>query len=106
MVLRRIGPLSLARISATIYALMGLILGACFSLVSVLVAAFRPEQAGGPFGVLFGVGAVIWLPLLYGGMGFLGALIMAGLYNWLAGWVGGVTVELQQAAPPAHGATS
>ena len=58
MVITRVVPLSAAKITATLYAIIGLIIGACFSLISVvttvatgpllaLVRRFVPERAGG-----------------------------------------------------------
>ena len=45
--------------------------------------------------MLFGVVAIVAMPLLYGGMGFISGLISAALYNLVAGFVGGLEVELQ-----------
>jgi hypothetical protein len=45
------------------------------------------------FGALFGVGAIILLPICYGILGFIGTLIMAWLFNIAAGIVGGVEVD-------------
>ena len=47
------------------------------------------------FQVFFGVGAIIFLSILYGGMGFIAALIGAYLYNGLAVWMGGIELELE-----------
>ncbi|HYK00874.1 MAG TPA: hypothetical protein VE974_03905 [Thermoanaerobaculia bacterium] len=94
MVIRRVGPLSLAKVSGALYALMGLIFGAIISLISVVGSAFMPKDAG-LSGMLFGVGAIVVLPIFYGVLGFIMSLIMAGLYNLIAGWVGGVEIDLQ-----------
>lgn len=95
MVINRIGPMSCARISGTLYAVMGLILGAVFSLVALAggFSAESSEEAG--FAAVFGVAAIIVLPLLYGGIGFLATFIAAWLYNVLAGVVGGIELDLQ-----------
>jgi hypothetical protein len=45
---------------------------------------------------LFGVGAVIALPIIYGLIGFLSGLLMAGLYNLVTGLIGGLEIELEQ----------
>ena len=95
MVLKRVGPVSLAKILGTLYGLLGLVLGAIFSLVSLLVTSFRPAEGMGPFAAIFGLGAILWLPIFYGGLGFVVALIMGGLYNLAAGVVGGIRVELE-----------
>ena len=95
MILKRIGPLSLAKLLAILYASVGLIFGACISIASLIAAGTHPDQSPGLFVGLFGVGAILWLPILYGAMGFIGSLITAGLYNWLARLVGGVHIDLE-----------
>lgn len=45
--------------------------------------------------MLFGVGAIIFLPIMYGIMGFIGGAIMAFVYNVVAGIAGGVELELE-----------
>ena len=95
MVIRRVNPISLAKVSAMLYALMGLIIGAIFSLISVVGSAFIPRGGGGGYGMLFGVGAIVALPIFYGVLGFVMSLIAAFLYNLIAGWVGGVEIDVQ-----------
>jgi hypothetical protein len=93
MVINRIGAFSLAKLSGMLYALIGLIAGALISLVSMAGAAFGGDDAG-MFGAMFGVGAIILLPIFYGCMGFVFSLIGAWLYNLLAGMVGGVELDV------------
>ena len=93
MVLKRVGAMSVARISGVLYAIIGLFIGGCVSLLAMAGMAGRQDN---PFmGLLFGVGAIIVLPIFYGLLGFIGALITAGLYNILAGAVGGVQLDLE-----------
>jgi hypothetical protein len=42
-----------------------------------------------------GVGAIVFFPILYGVMGFIATLIMAALYNVIAGAVGGVEMDVR-----------
>jgi len=96
MCLRRIGAMSLAKMLGALYALLGLIIGALISLVSIVGSALFRSASGDSsalFGVLFGAGAIIILPIVYGCIGFIGGLIVAGLYNLLAGAVGGIEIE-------------
>lgn len=96
MVIRRVGPLSVAKISGALYALMGLIFGAIISLFSVLGTAFAPDtQNAGAIGMLFGAAAIIVLPIFYGVLGFIMTLIAAALYNWMAAWLGGIEIDVQ-----------
>jgi hypothetical protein len=95
MIVRRVGPLSCAKVMGMLYALMGLIFGACISLFSFIGSAFAPKELPGGFGILFGVGAIIVLPIFYGILGFITSLIGAALYNLVASWVGGVEMDVQ-----------
>ena len=94
MQLKRIGAVSLARLAAGLYAVIGLIIGAIFALAALAGAAVAGDSSP-MIGLLFGVGAVVFLPLMYGVLGALGALLIAGLYNLMAGWLGGVEVTLE-----------
>jgi hypothetical protein len=95
MVIKRIGPMSCARISGTLYAIMGILLGAIFS-VAALAGAFTGDSSQGPFAAaFFGVAAILVLPVLYGGVGFVAMFIAAWLYNFLAELVGGIELDIQ-----------
>jgi hypothetical protein len=95
---KRIGPLSLAKVMGLVYAGLGLIVGAIMSLVAVLGAAVGFAHRGGGvpmLGVLFGAGAVILLPIFYGLLGFVCGAIGAWIYNLAAGAVGGLELDLE-----------
>ena len=94
MVIKRIAPLSVAKVAGSLYAFLGLCFGALFSLAAMAGAAFGGEGSGG-FGALLGVGAIVALPILYGGFGFIFTLIAAAIYNMIAGVVGGIEIETQ-----------
>ena len=99
--LRSIGPLSCAKVAAIIYGVIGLIIGAFVSLLSLLgvfgggFGATGGEPSAPIFGLLFGVGAIILLPLMYACMGAIGGVIMAGAYNLVARVVGGIELEIE-----------
>ena len=96
MVIRRIDPISLAKIFGLLYAGLGLLIGAVVSLVAVFgsgLAAVGEKSPVPLLGLFFGVGAIVLLPLLYGFFGFLGGLIWSGLYNLAARFTGGLVVE-------------
>ena len=95
MIVRRVGPLSFAKIMGLLYALMGLIFGACISLFSLVGSAFAPKDSFGGMSILFGTAAIIALPIFYGLLGFIASLIGAALYNLVASWVGGVELDIQ-----------
>ena len=97
MIIKRIDPMSCAKITGVLYAILGLIGGAFVSLFAMVGATFSPSSSG--MGVLFGVGAIIVFPIFYGVIGFLSSLIGAWLYNVLAGMVGGVRIEVEVTNP-------
>lgn len=94
MVINRIGAFSLAKISGTLYAIIGLIVGGLFSLIAMAGAMATGGEDGSMFGAMFGVGAIVLFPIIYGCMGFIASLIGAWLYNVLAGMVGGVELDV------------
>jgi hypothetical protein len=97
MVVRRIGPASAAKLGGVLYGLMGLLFGLLFAAVSLVAgSAIAGETEGNPLmGALFGVGAIVIMPLMYGAMGLLGGLIGAALYNLCAGMIGGLDLEVE-----------
>jgi hypothetical protein len=92
VILRRIDPLSLAKILGLLYAILGFVFGAFVSLAAL--AGSLGHGNDGFLGALLGLGAVLFIPLFYAVLGFLGGLITAFLYNVLSRVVGGVKVEL------------
>jgi len=92
MVIERVGPLSVGKLLGCLYALLGLIIGGFISLFALAGAAIGGGMQGAS-AALFGVGAVILLPILYGVFGFIGGIIGAALYNLVASLVGGIEIE-------------
>jgi hypothetical protein len=98
MTITRVGVLSCAKIGGILYVVIGLVFGAVFSLMAMAggFAAAAASDSGvgaGGFAALFGVGAIILFPIFYGVCGFIGTMIMAGLFNLAAGMVGGIEVD-------------
>ena len=99
MVIKRVGPMSLAKTYGVICAVMGLVFGGIFALVSMAGAAVGTAAGGsssGPFGMMagFGLAAVIIFPIMYGAIGFIGGLIGAVVYNLVAGVAGGIEIDV------------
>lgn len=92
LVLRRIGVLSVGKMMACIYALLGLIVGAFMSLFSLAGLALEGPERAGP-AIFATIGAIVFLPVMYGAMGFLGGALMAALYNLFASFAGGIQME-------------
>jgi hypothetical protein len=100
MVINRVHVGSLARLAACLYAGIGLIVGVCIFLVSLLGMGLPTDDPGMPTWIapVFGIGAVVILPLFYGALGAIGLSIVGALYNLAAGMVGGVQFETDRAA--------
>jgi hypothetical protein len=96
MVIRRVGPLSCAKIAGLLYAGIGFIIGGFITLLSVLVEGFAlaGEHGAGSMSVMFGAAAIVVLPIFYGALGFISTAVAAWLYNVIAGVTGGVEIEV------------
>ncbi|MGA2053220.1 MAG: hypothetical protein ABSH19_07910 [Opitutales bacterium] len=95
----RIAPLQCGIVSGSIYAALSLLV-VPFFLLAGLAAAAHPHANGQrlpPF-PLFGVFA-LFLPVIYGVVGFLGGLLMAAVYNLLARFTGGLEVTVEDVRP-------
>ena len=99
MRITRIGPVSAGKVAFVLYAGIGLIIGCIVAVASLLGATIGAASGdrSALFGAIFGVGAVILLPIMYGVFGALGAMLAAALYNLTAGVVGGVELTIEPA---------
>jgi hypothetical protein len=101
MVIRRIGVFSLAKIMGVLYAGLGLVIGICFALFTMLgggaMMASGQDGGGAAGGMMMGMGLgmAIFAPIFYGLVGFIGGLICGWLFNLAAGFVGGLEIETQ-----------
>ena len=91
MVIRRLGPLSCAKVAGLLYLILGLVIGACVSLFAV--AGLFASGTDSPFPMFFGAGAIVILPIMYAAFGFIGTLIMTSLFNLVVGITGGIEVD-------------
>ena len=94
MIVKRIDPVSAAKIAGIFAAAFGLIAGIVFFLFGAMFSAF-PSQHGAGLGLFGGFMGMITLPIMYGVFGFLGGLIQAFIYNVAAGFVGGVRIDVE-----------
>jgi hypothetical protein len=99
MVIRRFGVWSVAKLYGALLAAMGLLFGGIIALASMIGGASgalgSDATNAGPMAMMFGVGAVIFLPIFYGVLGVVMGAISAGLYNLIAGMLGGIEVETE-----------
>ena len=106
MVVKRVGVLSIAKIEALIMAVFGLIIGVVSGLFFGLISAVMSTASGGSAAAGgFGILGVIVFPILYGIMGFCAGALGAVIYNFAAGFMGGIEMDLENAeqsygAPP------
>ena len=91
--LKRIDVVSVGVMLAVFYAILGLIAGGFFSLFAIIGVAAQNGNAIP--GLIFGIGAIIVMPLTYGTMGFIFGAIGALLYNACASLVGGIKFDLE-----------
>ena len=82
--LKTINPMSLAKISG----LFGLILGVIADIVILLEFTFIGDQMEALSG-----GMLVLLPLVYGGIYFISALLFSWIYNLLAKHIGGIKLD-------------
>ena len=95
MILRRFGVFSVAKVYGALTAGMGLLFGILVALGSMIGLGLSEGNEPPFLAAMFGVGAVIFLPIFYGILGFCIGALMAALYNLFAGVVGGVRVEFE-----------
>jgi hypothetical protein len=99
MVVKRVGPLSVAKNAAVLYAVLGLIVGGLFSLAAVAgafgSAAADDSGIGAGIAGIMGVGAIVMFPIFYACIGFVGAIIACALYNVVASLVGGIELDVE-----------
>lgn len=89
MRIRRIGVLQMAKVMAITYALI--------SVIVVVPMMLFMMVAGGGNGAGVSAIAMLFAPILYGIAGFIGGAVGAFVYNLVAGWVGGMEIELVKA---------
>jgi len=95
VVIKKIDPFTVGKVFGVMYGILGLLFGAIFSCISLIGGAAASDVMGdAAVGILFGVGAIITMPILYAVMGFIVGIISSVIYNLVAGWIGGIEMEL------------
>lgn len=96
--INRINPISAGKLMGAMYALIGLIFGGIFALLTLVgVGAGAGAGGGGEAllgGAVMGVASVVFIPVMYGVMGLIGGMIGALIYNLVASFVGGIELEI------------
>lgn len=92
MVLRSVGVLSAGKVMGALYALMGLVGSVFMGMFSIMAAMIPAQQQGNSpsqaAAFVFGIAMVFFIPLIYG-------IIGATFYNIIAGFIGGIELDLE-----------
>lgn len=98
MVIRKIGVGSAAKVFDVVRP-VGLIFGAIVAMIALAGAGIGAATSDDPMrswlGAMFGVGAIVFLPIVYGVMGAIFGALTAAFYNVVAGISGGLSVDVQ-----------
>jgi hypothetical protein len=103
MIIRRVGVWSIARLYGAMMAVAGLLGGTLIALMAAMgglaglmgSSDTKAGLAAGGLGAIFGVGAIVIMPICYGVFGLILGSIGAALYNLFAGFFGGIEVDVQ-----------
>jgi len=98
MVIKSVGVMSVARIAAAIYGIFGLIAGVLFSLAAMAGFGLSQDVSNSVswMGPLFGLGAIIAMPVLYFVLGFFGGAIGGWVFNNAAAAMGGLRIVVEE----------
>ena len=95
--LKRIAPVQFGKVAGAVYALISLIFVPFFILFAVLSSLFSHEPSA-PSPAIMVIGSLIgaiFVPIIYGAMGFIFGALGAWGYNLISTWVGGIEVEVE-----------
>lgn len=105
--IRRFGVLRTASVLALLYGLAALVFFGIFAVFILLAGVQSPNLPSGMPGFEAGAGAVGVLifgaiaAVIYGIFGWIFTAIFCLLYNWVAGFAGGVEIKLEAVVLPA-----
>jgi hypothetical protein len=91
-IVKSVGVMSVAKITALIEACLGLLFSPIFLLMGFLSSLAGHRT---PFAGVFGIVLAVLMPVFYGLAGFVTGAIGGLLYNFFAGLVGGFELELE-----------
>jgi hypothetical protein len=95
LVIKRFEPLSVGKVAGILYAAMCLVVGLIVSLAAMIGGSAGRSEFGVLTGGPVGIAAILVLPIFYGVLGLIVAVIAAWLYNLAAGFVGGIEIDVQ-----------
>jgi hypothetical protein len=91
--IQSVGVAQFAKVLGILYLFMGI----CFAVLFYLFSMAMPGGSGTMpmLGIGRGIGVVLVMPLIYAFFGMLFGALFAWVYNMVAGWVGGIELDLQ-----------
>jgi hypothetical protein len=100
--IKSVGVMSVAKVSGLIYGAIGLLIVPILLVIGLAssMAVKQAQQTTGAnipaaMGPVFAILMAIAAPIFYGLIGFVTGAISALIYNLIAGWVGGIEMELE-----------
>jgi len=94
--LTNVSPLKLGITLAVIYGIMSLVFLVPFFLIFSVIGAVGARTGAHALPVIFSGVFVIFLPVIYAALGFIGGVIAAFIYNIVAKWTGGVEFTTEE----------
>ena len=91
--IRRLGIGQMAKVMGALYFLIGILIAAIMGLFGSMI-----PTAGEGSTALFGGAFLIAMPVLYGLFGLVSGALIAWLYNVVAGFTGGIEMDLDGGA--------
>ncbi|WP_420583232.1 hypothetical protein [Reichenbachiella sp.] len=89
---KKFGVLQTAKVAAIIYAIVSFVVFLPFALIGTMFTdEFFPEFSE------FGPVALLFIPLMYGLIGFIFTAIGCVVYNLIASFTGGIEIEMETA---------
>lgn len=90
---KKFGVLQTAKVAAVIYAIISLVVIMPFLMIgSMITDEFYPGMDED-----FGVVAMLFIPIMYGIVGFIFTAISCVVYNLIASFTGGIEIEMETA---------
>lgn len=97
--LRSVGVLSVGKMMGIVQGAIGLLFLPFFLIVALASTAAGKQEAVLAGGVM--VVFAVMMPVFYAGIGFVMGIVMAAIYNFVSGKIGGIELELGPAPPMA-----
>jgi len=97
--IRRFNVMKTATVVGVMYMVIVAIFVVPFLLLFAFVGFFGSSQAQGGVGAILGIG--LFAIFFYGILGWIFTAIACVIYNGVAGWIGGIEVQVEPVAPPA-----